>query len=540
MATPQNTINKELFNVDLKKLKKLQNDNKKDSVQNNISLDTQHYELGLSESTQIQKQLNFCQDVQLEYIKKHEELKTVFALALNLFQFYTYTLEIIDSLLKIQTPKQEPGYFTERNVILTTNYRTNIKIPLISNYQPTKDADGNITDTISVEEISDNLGQSSIRKLQNGKDTVLTCYTFNINEADIRGTDKFELKNSTIKEDTIKNNFELTIKRSQSSSIENNDQNKNLDLRLKITIKNKDAKSRLKDIFVNIYYIPDLEITPPASSAPPPIGVSTPLPAVTSSIGPGGQVYFNRIKEDTFNQLKKHQEKLREKLKGLNDLIVNTTTTGLKLDGKDIDIPLLNETVSSGGAIKSIVENKSSKQKKSKKGPFEISKVINQLIGGNPVDIPFFYTGEIVQKKNNNIIYYFLELLQDSGSGSGSLLPSTLNANIEKKNYEYKLHKINDADIINTNTDPKKYIKEDDTPSIIFQNRSEFINDIKDNVSGVNKDNMLLNQNVKALFDKLQLKQDSFNEIDLCQQAFIRIKEKYSTGDNKLTVKIEY
>ncbi len=439
-ATPISTKEisdlKQKFNVDTTELKNLNDGNtyKKDSVQKNISLETQHYELGLSESTQIQEQLNFCQDVQLEYIKKHEELKTVFALALNLFQFYTYTLEIIDSLLKIQTPEQKPGYFTERNVILTETKR-NIEIDLISNYQPTKDAGGNITDIISVEEDT-SIGISNDRQLGDDEfSNVFSAYTLTINNTGIKNDseNKFKKDNLKITATTINDNFKLTINKNGNAILSKNDINRNLELRLEITIEKSDG-TQIK-IFVNIYFISDLDITPNPSSAPPTTILSTPPPAGTPPAETGGKVYFNRIKDDTFGQLKKHQVELRKKLKGLNDLIAPPTITNLKLGGKEINIPLLNNAASGGGAIKSIVESKSSKQKKSKKEPFEISKVINQLIGGTPVDIPFFYTGEIVQKKLvNNSKYYFLELLQKSGSSSKSLLPSTLNANIKKKN----------------------------------------------------------------------------------------------------------
>ncbi len=121
---------------------------------------------------------------------------------------------------------------------------------------------------------------------------------------------------------------------------------------------------------------------------------------------------------------------------------------------------------------------------------------------------------------------------------------------LKKKTYQYKLHEIKNKTDIETINNPNQYIKEEDTSSTTFQNRSEFINDIKQNVSEVDKANMLLDPNVQALFEKLELKVESFNQIDLCQQAFIRIKTDYeakegdifSNGEyatNKLTVKIE-
>ena len=512
---------KQKFNVDTTKLKDLQNEDtyKKKSVQNNISLDTQHYELDLSkEPNAIQEQLNFCQDVQLEYIKKHEELKTVFALALNLFQFYTYTLEIIDNLLKIQTPKQEPGYFTERNVILTKK-KKNIEIPLISNYQPTKDADGNITDTISVEEVATTTGFSKDRQLGDDPDTtVFTAYGLTINGTNIKNNsennseNKFKKDNLKITDATINDNFKLTIvKNSDAKILTVSDNNKNLELRLEITIKDKNGEPILNKIFVNIYFIPDLDKIPLASSAPPPIIVSTPPPAVTPLAETGGKVYFNRIKNTTFEALKDHQKTLREKLKGLNDLIVNTTTTDLKLNEQKRDIPLLNNPASSGGAIKSIVKSKSSKQKKSKKGPFEISKVINQLIGGNPIESKFYYTGEIVELKGKNPKYHFLELFSKEDDNL-NIIDSTLQIdNNSFKKYGYKLYPINLNDNKITNLNAEQF-KGNEINNI-------FLNKIQ-KVDGGIKNNTVFNN----FFKNLNLNTESYTELELCKEAFVIAK----------------
>jgi hypothetical protein len=317
-----------------------------------------------NETEEIQKHLDFCNNIQSLYIDKHEELKTVFALTLNLFQFYSYSLNVIEKLIKAYAAKKEENIFSiQREHIIYLPENTTEKLLPIDYYSSDS---RQIEFTAKVENLNTDLHFiKCLQETPNADNNVI----FKKGQKQL----SFDLSNAFASTSIASNNLyiffnENRIFQDKPVSIKYSSKGK---LMLHIQIVTPTVKTVEKPIITTLF-------TPPISpftSQPDPVS------------GPGGEVYFKKF--SNINELKNHQKALKKQLQTLHEVIIKgpemaTSTFGGKLP------------IQGGG------------KKKKKTESININEAINDLIGGNKIfDIFNYYQNEIVKKEDE---YYFVDI----------------------------------------------------------------------------------------------------------------------------------
>ena len=338
----------------------------------------------------IQDQLDFCNNIQSLYIDKHEELKTVFALTLNLFQFYSYSLNVIEKLIKAYEAKEEKNIFSiqsEHTYYLPKDSSGNVNVaglvPLYINFYASQDA---IFDNIKVElrQIKGNISEDD-------KKLFLNCLRFEGNDG------KKDV-------DTSNNSSSLTFKNGDRTKIifdlQQLSVKETLYTNLVQPLSNEDLKP------VQIVYLSGenfkLIINIATNTTTSLFAPETPAQFVPSSFtnpppssSPGGVVHFKKF--SNIDKLKDHQKALKKQLQELHKVIIEgpemTTNTS---SGK---LPI------QGGA-----------KKKKTTESININEAINDLIGGTVIPeatIFNYHQNEIVEKETGTGNYYFVDIEGD-------------------------------------------------------------------------------------------------------------------------------
>jgi hypothetical protein len=403
------------------------------------NIDEQNIEFYKTSNTnEIQEQLDFCNNIQSLYIDKHEELKTVFALTLNLFQFYSYSLDVIDKLIKAYAEKEvQTGFSLQKNHIIYLPEENKTSYELQISYYSLPER--NIKITAEIKHLSDN-GNALKAIILNLNIKLIECLTYSEGQAIadnnliLKGNDvlKFNLANLGLEISVYQAIFKST--QTESPVIEYKDSNNNVILHITLitpSIKIISNQSQAP-------YIP--QQTQLGLAAGPGTGTGT-------GTGTGGEVYFKKITNENLENLKKHQKDLKTQLEILHQFI--------------IDAPKMKKPEKSGGELP--IQGGAKKKKKTES--ININEAIDNLIGGvDPnANILNYHQNEIVEKETGN--YYFVDIV---GFFESSEPKNVLNLKNNSTN-TITFTKLIKGDTSN------KFKKHTDSPST-FEENKEFLN----------------------------------------------------------------
>ena len=397
----------------------------------------------------IQDQLDFCNNIQSLYIDKHEELKTVFALTLNLFQFYSYSLNVIEKLIKAYANKEvQTGFSLQKNHIIYLPQKDNTNYELQISYYSLPEVKIPIKAEINNLSEDDKNKLRSISPDKSLSDILIGCLTYSggqgivDNNLILKGADllKFNLMNLSFQLKVYQAIFE-NINSLQPPVIEYKDTTNN-DVILHITL-----------ITPSIKKIPEPSLAP---YKPPPQFISTPQSETKS--GPGGVVHFKKF--SNIDKLKDHQKALKKQLQELHKVIIEGPKMTTSTSGGELSIQ--------GGA-----------KKKKTTESININEAINDLIGGDPEATIFnYHQNEIVEKETGMGNYYFVDIEGDFESLEAKNVLNLKRTDSSNNTITFtKLKKVNDD----------KFDKDANANTFIYSEKSAFRADNLDPINNFKK-----------------------------------------------------